>query len=140
MTGTATRTAADAVDALVDAIGRKDVDGMRAPYAPDALLVTMSPNMFHVARGRDAVAARLAEWFAGWEESPRFSFLRRLRDGDRRVVELERTSTFEGAGWVVRQAHVMELAPDGSIRDHRIYCCGPREGGADLAAVYGGES
>jgi hypothetical protein len=135
----ATETATDAVTALIDAIGRKDADGMRALYAPDAFLVTMSPNMFHTAQGAEAVAARLAEWYASWEEDPHFSFLGQVRQGDRVAFEFERTSTFEGAAWVVRQAHVVGLGPDG-IRDHRIYCCGAREGGPDLAAAYGDRS
>jgi len=132
----ATPAATDAAAALIDAIGRKDADAMRALYAPDALLVTMSPNMFHTARGPEAAGDRLAEWFASWEEEPRFSFLRQVREGDRVAIDYERTSTFEGADWVVRHAHVIEAGPDG-IHDHRIYCCGTREGGPDLAAAYG---
>ena len=132
----ATRTAAEAATALLDAMTHKDADAMRALYAPDALLVTMSPNMFHTARGADAAGARLAEWFASWEEEPGFSFLRQVHEGDRVAVDFERTSTYEGAAWVVRQAHLIEVGPDG-IRDHRVYCCGAREGAPDLAAAYG---
>jgi hypothetical protein len=37
--------------------------------------------------------------------------------------------------WVVRQAHVITSGPVG-ITDHRVYCCGPREGDPELGPVY----
>ena len=43
----------------------------------------------------------------------------------------------EGAPWVVRQAHVLE-AGAGGIVEHRMYCCGPREGAPELAGAYAG--
>lgn len=122
---------------LIAAIDRKDADGIRAVYAPDARLVAMTPNTFQVHEGVDAVAAKLAEWFTTWEDAPAYSFLRTIEDGDRTVVEFERTSTYEGASWVVRQAHVLTSGPDG-IDEHRMYCCGPREGQPDLGAAYAG--
>lgn len=125
----------DPVSQLVEAIDRKDADGIRAAYAPDARLVAMTPNTFQVALGADDVAAKLAEWFTTWEDEPAYSFLGTIRSGDRAVVEFERTSTFEGAPWVVRQAHVLQVGPAG-IAEHRMYCCGPRQGEPELAAAY----
>lgn len=127
----------DHVTTLLGAIDGKDPDGMRTAYAPGARLVTMTPNTFNVDEGVEAIGARLADWYASWEEDPSFSFLSRVDDGERVLVEFERTSTYDGADWVVRQAHVMLVDGDG-IREHRIYCCGPRQGSPDLAAIYAG--
>lgn len=127
----------DPVFRLVEAIDRKDAQGIRDAYAPGARLVAMTPNTFQVATGAEDVAAKLAEWFATWEEEPSYSFLGTVRDGDRAVVEFERVSTFEGAPWVVRQAHVIEVGAEGIV-EHRMYCCGPREGEPELAAAYAG--
>ncbi len=120
---------------LIAAIDRKDADGIRAAYAPGARLVAMTPNTFQVHEGVDAVAAKVAEWYTTWEEAPAYSFLSTTEDGERIVVEFERTSTYEGATWVVRQAHILASGPEG-IEDHRMYCCGPREGQPELAAAY----
>ena len=120
---------------LIAAIDRKDADGIRAAYAPGARLVAMTPNTFQVHEGVDAVAAKVAEWYTTWEEAPAYSFLSTTQDGERIVVEFERTSTYEGATWVVRQAHILTSGPQG-IEDHRMYCCGPREGQPELAAAY----
>lgn len=133
----ATNPANDPVSALVDAVARQDVSAMRGLYAPDAVLVTMSPNTFHTARGPEAIAERLAEWFASWEEGPRFTYLRQVREGDHAAIEFERTSRFEGADWVVRQAHHVDLG-EGCIRAHRVYCTGAREGAPDLAGATAG--
>ncbi len=127
----------DPVSRLVEAIDRKDAAGIRAAYAPAARLVAMTPNTFQVAVGVDEVVEKLAGWFVSWEEEPHYSFLGTVRSGDRAVVEFERTSTFEGAPWVVRQAHVLQVGPEG-IAEHRMYCCGPREGAPELAAAYAG--
>jgi ketosteroid isomerase-like protein len=127
----------DPVSRLVEAIDRKDATAIRAVYAPEARFFGMTPNTFQRADGADAVAAKVAEWFTTWEEDPSYAFLGTVRDGERAVVEFERTSTFEGAAWVSRQAHVMRVGPAG-ITDHRVYCCGPREGTAELAAAYAG--
>lgn len=120
---------------LIAAIDRKDADGIRAAYAPGARLVAMTPNTFQLHEGVDAVAAKLAEWFTTWEEAPAYSFLSTIESGERVVVEFERTSTYEGVPWVVRQAHVLTLGPEG-IEDHRMYCCGPRAGEPELGAAY----
>ena len=125
----------DPVSRLVEAIDRKDAAGIRAAYAPGARLVGMTPNTFQVAVGVDEVVEKMTGWFASWEEEPAYSFLGTVRSGDRAVVEFERTSTYEGAPWVVRQAHVLELSPDG-ITEHRMYCCGPREGSPELGGLY----
>lgn len=125
----------DPVSLLVEAIDRKDAEGIRAAYAPGARLVAMTPNTFQVAVGADAVAEKLAGFFASWEEEPAYSYLGTIRSGDRALVEFERTSTFEGAPWVVRQAHVIQVGPAG-IGEHRMYCCGPRAGEPELAATY----
>jgi hypothetical protein len=129
----------DTVTRLLGAIDIRDADAIAACYEPDARLVTMTPNTFLVAEGRDAVVARLGEWYLSWEEDPHLSFLGTIRDGDRAFFEFERTSTFEGEPWVVRQAHALHIV-DGAIRDHRIYCCGPRQGDPDLTAVYAGSA
>lgn len=126
----------DPVSRLVEAIDRKDPAGIRAAYAPEARFVGMTPNTFQTAEGAEAVAAKMAEWFTSWGEDPAYAFLGIVREGERAVVEFERTSTYEGAEWVTRQAHVMRVGPAG-ILDHRVYCCGPREGTAELAAAYG---
>ena len=97
----------DPVTRLVEAIDRKDARGIRDVYAPAARLVAMTPNTFQVAVGADDVAAKLAEFLASWEEEPSYSFLGTVRDGDRAAIEFERVSTFEGAPWVVRQAHLV---------------------------------
>lgn len=127
----------DHISALVEAIDEKDAAGIRAAYAPDARLVAMTPNTFQVATGADDVAAKLAEWFTTWEEDPSYSFLGTIRDGDRALIEFERTSTFEGRPWVVRQAHVVQVGPAGII-EHRMYCVGPRAGEPELAKTYEG--
>jgi ketosteroid isomerase-like protein len=126
----------DPVSRLVEAIDRKDARGIRGAYAPTARLVAMTPNTFQVATGADDVAAKLTGWFTTWEEEPSYSFIGTVREGDRAVVEFERTSTFEGAPWVVRQAHVLQLGEEG-ILEHRMYCVGPREGQPELAGAYG---
>ena len=90
----------DPVSRLVEAIDRKDAAAIRAVYAPEARFFGMTPNTFQRADGADAVAAKVAEWFTTWEEDPSYAFLGTVRDGERAVVEFERTSTFEGAGWV----------------------------------------
>jgi ketosteroid isomerase-like protein len=120
---------------LIEAIDRKDADGIRSAYAPGARLVTMTPNTFQVHEGVDAVAAKLADWYTTWEEAPAYAFLSTSENGERTVVEFERTSTYEGAPWVVRQAHVITSGAAG-ITDHRVYCCGPREGDPELGPVY----
>lgn len=129
----------DPISTLIDTIESRDPAAMRALYTSDARLITMTPNTFLVAEGPGAIVERLSEWYFSWEEDPHFSFLGTVRDGDRAVVEFERTSVFEGEPWVVRQAHVIGLAGD-AIRDHRIYCCGPRKGTPDLAAGYAGSA
>ena len=48
------------------------------------------------------------------------------------VIQLERTSTFEGNPWVARQVHLIDAAEDG-IHEHRVVCSGPREGRPELA-------
>lgn len=126
----------DPVSRLVEAIDRKDPAGIRAAYAPEARFVGMTPNTVQVAEGADAVAAKLAEWYVSWGDDPVYSFLGTVRDGERAVVEFERTTTYEGAEWVVRQAHVMRVGPAG-ILDHRVYCTGPKQGAAELADAYG---
>ena len=125
----------DPVSRLVEAIDRNDSDGIQAAYAPGARLVAMTPNTFQVVRGAADVAAKLSEWFIAWGEDPSYAFLGTVRQGDRAVVEFERATTHEGAGWVTRQAHVLEVGPAG-ITEHRVYCCGPREGTPELAAAY----
>ncbi len=127
----------DPVTSLVDAIDRRDADAMRALYEPDARLITMTPNTFLVAEGPDAITERLADWFISWEEEPAFSYIGTIRQGDNVAVEFERTSVYEGEPWVVRQAHMLHVG-DATIREHRIYCCGPRKGAPDLAALYEG--
>lgn len=122
----------DHVAQLVEAMATKDPDGIRAAFAPNARLVAMTPNTFQVVDGRDAVAAKLAEFFASWEENPEWSYLDVWRDGRVAVVEFERTSTYEGKPFVVRQSHSLVVGDDG-VERHRMYCCGPREGGPDLA-------
>ena len=125
----------DPVSRLIEAIDSKDPEGIRSAYAPRARLVAMTPETFRVAEGADAVASVLAEWFTTWEEAPSYAFLGTIRHGDRAVVEFERTSTFEGTPWVVRQAHVLQVGTDG-ITEHRVYCCGPRAGSPELASAY----
>jgi len=127
----------DPVSRLVEAIECRDTDAMRAVYEPGARLITMTPNTFLVAEGPDAIVERLADWFISWEEDPSFSYLGTIRQGERVAVEFERTSVYEGEPWVVRQAHMLHVA-DGGIREHRIYCCGPRKGSPDLAGLYQG--
>lgn len=127
----------DPVTRLVDAIDRRDPEAIRAAYAPEVRFVGMTPNTFQTAEGAEAVAAKMAEWFTSWGEDPAYAFLGTVREGERAVVEFERTSTHEGAEWVTRQAHVMRVGPAG-ILDHRVYCCGPREGTAELAEAYRG--
>ena len=129
----------DSLKRLIDAIVSRDPDAMRAEYQADARLVTMTPNTFLVAEGPYAIVARLSEWFFEWEQDPHFSFLGTVRDGDRAVLEFERTSTFDGEPWVVRQAHILQLS-GGRIAEHRAYCCGPLKGAADLAAQYAGSA
>lgn len=125
----------DPVSRLVEAIDRKDAEGIRAAYAPEARFIGMTPNTFQVAEGADAVAAKMAEWFTSWGDDPSYSFLGTVRQGERVAVEFERTSTYEGAEWVTRQAHLMQVGPAG-ILEHRVYCCGPREGSPELASAY----
>jgi len=129
----------DPVSRLVEAIERRDPDAIGAAYEPGARLVTMTPNTFPVAEGTDAVVARRADWFISWEEDPAFSYIATVRDGHRVAVEFERTSTSDGEPWVVRQAHVLQLG-DGGIREHRISCCGPRQGTPELAGVFEGSA
>ena len=125
----------DRITTLFEAIDRQDSDGMRAAYAPDARLVTMTPNTFKVDTGVDEIGARLTDWYVSWEQEPAFSFLSRIDHDGHVFVEFERTSSYEGDRWVVRQSHVLDVGPDG-VREHRIYCCGPRQGSPDLAAIY----
>jgi ketosteroid isomerase-like protein len=125
----------DPVARLVDAMGAKDPEAMAAAYAPDPRLVVMTPNTFQVIDGRDAVVGKLAEFFASWEENPEWSYLDIWRDGDVAVIEFERTSTYEGKPFVVRQSHTVVLGDQG-IERHRMYCCGPREGEPELARAF----
>jgi ketosteroid isomerase-like protein len=122
----------DHVATLLEAFADKDPGGIRSAYAPDARLIAMTPNTFQVADGPEAVADKLAGWFASWEEDPEWSYLDVWRDGKVAVVEFERTSTYEGKSWVVRQSHSLVLGAEG-IELHRMYCCGPREGEPELA-------
>lgn len=125
------------VSRYLEAIDRKDAEGIRDALAPDVRMVGMAPDVFYLLEGADAAAEKLAQWYASWEEEPAFSFLSLIQDGDRVVAEFERTSTFEGAPWVVRQAHVLEVGPEG-IAELRVYCSGPRQGTPELAAAYAG--
>jgi hypothetical protein len=117
---------------LVEAMGKKDPDGICAAFAANARLIVMTPNTFQVVDGREDVAAKLSEFFASWEEDPEWSYLDIWRDGRVAVIEFERTSTYEGKPFVVRQSHSVVVGDEG-IERHRMYCCGPREGGPDLA-------
>lgn len=125
------------VSRYLEAIDRKDAEGIRDALAPDVRMVGMAPDVFYLLEGADAATEKLAQWYASWEEEPAFSFLSLIQEGDRAVAEFERTSTFEDAPWVVRQAHVIELGPDG-ITELRVYCSGPRQGTPELAAAYAG--
>ncbi len=125
------------VSRYLEAIDRKDAEGIRDALAPDVRMVGMAPDVFYLLEGADAATEKLAQWYASWEEEPAFSFLSLIQEGDRAVAEFERTSTFEDAPWVVRQAHVIELGPDG-IAELRVYCSGPRQGTPELAAAYAG--
>lgn len=125
----------DFASRYIEAVGVKDADGIRAALSPDVRMVGSVPDGFHLLQGAEAAAEKLAAWYASWGEEPSYSFLGRVQDGDRVVVEFERVCTFEGVPWVVRQAHVMELGPEG-IAELRIYCSGPRAGGPELAAAY----
>jgi ketosteroid isomerase-like protein len=125
------------VSRYLEAIDRKDAEGIRDALAPDVRMVGMAPDVFYLLEGADAATEKLAQWYASWGEEPAFSFLSLIQDGDRVVAEFERTSTFEDAPWVVRQAHVIELGPDG-IAELRVYCSGPRQGTPELAAAYAG--
>jgi hypothetical protein len=129
----------DPVSRLVEAIERRDPDAIGADYEPGARLVTMTPNTFLLAEGTDAIVARLADWFISWEKEPAFSYIATVRDGHRVAVEFERTSTYHGEPWVVREAHMLQVG-DGGIRGHRISCCGPRQGTPDLAGVLAGSA
>jgi SnoaL-like domain len=122
----------DPVSRLVDGMGKKDPEAMAAAYAPNARLVAMTPNTFQVLDGRDAVVGKLAEFYASWEEDPEWAFLDIWRDGPVTVIEFERTSTYDGKPFVVRQSHTVVTGAEG-IERHRIYCCGPREGEPELA-------
>lgn len=122
----------DPVTRLVEAMGKKDPDGIRAAFAPNARLIVMTPNTFQVMDGPDDVAGKLVEFFASWEEDPEWSYLDIWRDGRVAVIEFERTSTYEGKPFVVRQSHSVVVGEEG-IERHKMYCCGPREGGPDLA-------
>jgi hypothetical protein len=127
----------DPVSRLVEAIDRKDPEGIRNALAPDVRFAGMVPDNFYLMDGADTVAAKLADWYASWEEEPSYAFLGRVQAGDRAVVEFERTSTCEGDPWVVRQVHVMRVGPQG-IEELRVYGCGPRHGEPELAAAYPG--
>lgn len=129
----------DPVSRYLNAIDRKDAEGIRDTLAPDVRMVGMAPDVFYLLEGADAAVEKLAQWYASWGEEPEFSFLSLIQDGDRAVAEFERTSTFEDATWVVRQAHVLELGPEG-IAELRVYCSGPRPGTAELAAAYAGSA
>lgn len=122
----------DGAAQLLEAIDRRDVAALEAVYAPDSVLVTVTPNTRKVAHGPEAIAALLGEWYASWEEDPGFSWLEVLSHGQRAMVEFERVSTFEGEPWVVCQAHALEWDDDG-IRVHRIFCTGPRAGEPHVA-------
>ena len=116
---------------LIAAIDRKDADGIREAYAPDARLVAMTPNTFQVARRAPTTSPPSSRSGSrAGRRSRRYSFLGTIRDGDRAVVEFERTSTFEGAP--VGGAPGPRPAASGAegIEEHRMYCCGPREGAA----------
>jgi ketosteroid isomerase-like protein len=129
----------DPVSRLVEAIDRKDAQGIRDALAPDVRFAGMVPENFYLMDGADTVAAKLADWYASWEEDPSYAFIGRVQDGDRVVVEFERTSTCEGEPWVVRQVHVMRVS-DLGIEELRVYCCGPRQGEPELAAAYAGSA
>ncbi len=125
----------DPVSTLIAAMAAQDPEGIRAAYAPGARLVTVSADSVAVREGAAAVAGKLADWYAGWEEGPiAHPYLRVTRAGDRAFVEIERTSTYAGAPWVVRQAHVLQLGA-GGIVEHHAYCTGPRAGAPELAEV-----
>ena len=123
---------ADPVGRLLDSMERQDPDGLRAPYAPDARLLASVPENFYDLRGPEAIGEKLVQWYASWEDDPAHAFLEVSREGERTLVELERTCTYEGASWVARQVHVFEVGEDG-IREHRMYCSGPRAGEPLLA-------
>jgi SnoaL-like protein len=118
---------ADPVSRLLASMERQDPKGLRGPYAPDARLLASVPEKFYDLRGPEAIGERLIQWYASWEGDPAHAFIEISREGDRTVVELERTSTHKGAAWVVHQVHVFEVGDDG-IREHRMYCSGPRAG------------
>src|SRR5262245_19691558 len=122
----------DPVQQLADGIDRTDVPGIRAAYADGARLIAMTPNTIQVHDAPDATAAKLGAAFASCGEYPHSSFIGVIRDGQRAVLEFERLNTYEGETWVSRQSHTLELRPEG-IATHRMYCCGPRAGTAELA-------
>jgi hypothetical protein len=129
----------DPVATLIEGMEQQNPARIRAAYADDARLLAMTPNTFQIHEGADAAAAKIGEWFAGWERDPRWTFIRVHRDGGRAVVEFERASTFEDEPWVTRQAHVLEVTGEGIV-EHRMYCCGPRAGAPELAEALAGSA
>jgi ketosteroid isomerase-like protein len=125
------------VDAFLKAIESAAIPSCDA-WSEDATLDATVPNWRLHARGRDAVRAEYARWFA---DPGRFDDLRRCRLGDGSGEVVEYTLSWQENG-VPHAAHHMHLLTvrDGQIVADTVMCGGrwPASLLAEMEAAGGG--
>lgn len=108
------------------AVERGDHAALVAAYADDAVLDAGLPGERLRAGGRDAIAARLRDWYPG---PGRMAEWRAADHDDGAAVWLERV---EEDGSARRQRHYLRLR-GGRIARHWIYAAPPRTAGPEVA-------
>lgn len=123
---TATHTA---VDCFLDAVAAGE--GIGAAFAPDAELDATVPNWRFGCRGRSAIDAQLAGWYAN---PGRFEELRRTPLEAGELVEFTLVWEEDGVPYAAHQVHVLRLNNTGLIGSDHVWC-GGRWGAALLAEM-----
>jgi ketosteroid isomerase-like protein len=106
---------------FLDAVGRRDWDGLAACFAPDARLRMLTPGPLREDEGPEAIAARFRSWFGdrdGFE----------LREADTETVVDRVRVHYRAAGSGKVTDHTGYLAvEDGRIAWIVMTCSGFRE-------------
>lgn len=124
-----------AIDTFLDAVVRGDPTG--AAFAADAEVDATVPQWRLRRRGREAIDAQFARWYA---DPGRFEELHRVPVPDGEAVEWMLVWQVDGVPYACHEIHVLELDDDGLIRSDRVWCGGrwPAKLLAEIEAANGG--
>jgi hypothetical protein len=110
---------------LLEALARKDFDGMRACFTEDARLRALVPTALREDEGAKAIEARFRLW---WEEIDRFELVESdVGDlADRTHMRYRLTGVDPEDGPVVVEQHAYLTSENGHIRAMDLVCSGFR--------------